>query len=79
MDFLYDNNNTISIREAHYIFHRLDYNQDGLISYNDFVDSILPQENEKLKNLASVRDSMYLRPDERLPYEVKDINNNFNI
>ena len=35
------------------------------------MESILPKEDRKLKNLCTYRDPYFLEPGERLPYEVE--------
>ncbi len=70
-DFLAENEIITSTRETLHLFSTLDYNQDGLISYKDFVDTVLPQEDDKLRTLATLRESYYLEPNEPLPYEVE--------
>lgn len=39
--------------------------------FNSFSESILPQENIKLKTRAKLRDPYYIAPYEKLPYEVE--------
>lgn len=71
MDFLVQNNVSASSRECLHLFNQLDFNDDGLISYNDFIQTLLPQEDSKLKTLATLRESYYLEPSEPLPFEVE--------
>lgn len=71
MDFLVCNGIVCSIQEANHLVTVLDRNQDGRVSYSDFQESILPQENYRLKSRAKLRDPYYLEPGEPLPYEVE--------
>ena len=71
MDFLVENSVPATTRECLHLFNQLDHNDDGLISYNDFVQTILPQEDGKLRTLATLRESYYLEAGEPLPYEVE--------
>lgn len=71
MDFLETNNLIVTSKEAFHLFNVLDFNDDGIVDYQDFSESILPQENIKLKTRAKLRDPYYIAPYEKLPYEVE--------
>ncbi|KRW99206.1 hypothetical protein PPERSA_07449 [Pseudocohnilembus persalinus] len=71
VDFLNTNRIVSTNREQLALFAGLDANEDGLISYSDFVSTILPQEDEKLRNLATLRESQVLEAGQPLPYEVE--------
>jgi len=66
-----DNNIIISNRESLHLLDALDFNEDGKISYNDFVQTVLPQEEKKLRTLCTLRDSYFIDIGEKLPYEVE--------
>lgn len=71
MDFLADNKLSATSSEANFLFKRFDINRDGRITYPDFVKSILPREDSRLRQIASLRDSYYLEVNMLLPHEVE--------
>ena len=49
----------------------MDINQDDKVSYTDFIKYILPKEDQRLKQEATLRDSYYIEVNMLLPYEVE--------
>lgn len=61
----------ISHKEAIQLLRILDGNSDGRVTYADFAESILPQEDARLKQIANLREGYYLEEGESLPYEAE--------
>ncbi|KAL4487559.1 hypothetical protein ABPG72_017348 [Tetrahymena utriculariae] len=71
IDFLEQNKILISHKEAIQLLRILDLNNDGRVTYADFAESILPQEDARLKQIANLREGYYLEDGESLPYEAE--------
>lgn len=71
IEFLDDNDIKYSQPEVAFLFKKLDADRDGRISYADFCRSILPKEDTRLKQEASLRDSYFIEVNMLLPYDVE--------
>ena len=72
IEFLDDNSVGYTQDELAYLFKRMDLDHDGRISYNDFNRSVLPKQDARLRQLASLRDSYYIEVNMLLPSDVEN-------
>ncbi|CAD8148632.1 unnamed protein product [Paramecium octaurelia] len=70
-EFLYDNEIQVDQNELDYIFKVLDEDSDGLVTYQDFKNAILPKMNDQVKDQALNHKSYDLPVDMQLPKEIE--------
>eukprot|EP00825_Cyclidium_porcatum_P001988 TRINITY_DN10918_c0_g3_i4.p1 TRINITY_DN10918_c0_g3~~TRINITY_DN10918_c0_g3_i4.p1 ORF type:complete len:523 (-),score=85.81 TRINITY_DN10918_c0_g3_i4:468-1991(-) len=71
IDYFDGSNLNYTTSEVVCIFKYLDFNADGLVSFQDFVEQILPKEDEKLKSIVMLRQPVYLAKKQELQNEVE--------
>ncbi|CAD8076154.1 unnamed protein product [Paramecium sonneborni] len=71
IDFMLDNNCSLTSLEASYLLQYLDFNRDGRVTYTDFAKQILPKTDLILKETAAARDSYFVLANKTLPNEVE--------
>ena len=70
-NFLRDNDLHVLEKDIHNLYKVFDLNQDGRITYTEFLNIVLPKTSPSLRQLATSRQSYYVARYETLPYEVE--------
>jgi len=71
VDFMRDNNYACTQHEGYLLLRVYDQNGNGRISYNEFMEAILPHESSALRNIAIQRQTYYVGPQDFLVYDVE--------
>ncbi|EAS06012.2 EF hand protein (macronuclear) [Tetrahymena thermophila SB210] len=69
--FVQENNSTISITQCELFIKLFDKDGDKNLSYDEFLDAILPQDNPRLRQKVLQKEPIALLPGERLESEIE--------
>ena len=69
--FLKDNNINISVRDSYLLIKLYDSNTDGKLSFTEFINGILPQDDDNLRRECASRKSYDTGKNNKLPYDIE--------
>ena len=69
--FLEDNKVHYSENNCQAFIRRYDADNDGLLTYNEFLSAVLPQDNPTLRTIAAQRPNYDVAEDQLLSYDVE--------
>eukprot|EP00331_Platyophrya_macrostoma_P011184 CAMPEP_0176412876 /NCGR_PEP_ID=MMETSP0127-20121128/4383_1 /TAXON_ID=938130 /ORGANISM="Platyophrya macrostoma, Strain WH" /LENGTH=561 /DNA_ID=CAMNT_0017792587 /DNA_START=46 /DNA_END=1731 /DNA_ORIENTATION=+ len=70
-EFLLENKVTVTSGECRDLLNAFDADKDGSLSYNEFLNIVLPRTDPVLRKRVTLRETYPLRDDERLPYDIE--------
>jgi len=72
MQFCDENRFEVKASEAYFLLRRLDYNGDGVLSFEDFSRAFLPSTDQRQREIIALRDPYLLELNMLLPLVIEN-------